>query len=82
MNCLSDPAIKQSVEKEIRRLLGTVKWGKWLYVIGREEVDVEAVFVYLMLVLTQSYEDNEASRSSIKNLMRIFLAEGRPGVDS
>lgn len=54
---------------------------RWTCLRDREEVDVESVFVYLMLVLTQSYEDNEASRASLKNLMYIFLAEGTNQVD-
>lgn len=62
--------------------LGRSSEVSWECVNSREEVDVEAVFVYLMLVLTQSYEDNEASRSSIKDLMRIFLAEGTNQADS
>ena len=62
--------------------LGPSSEVSWECVNSREEVDVESVFVYLMLVLTQSYEDNEASRSSIKDLMRIFLAEGTNQADS
>lgn len=76
MNNLDNPEVSRTVEAEVRRLLGTLKWSYLIILKCRDQVDIDTVSAYLMLLLKQQYEDTNSLRESIKKSMNIFFAEG------